>query len=324
MSEVAALGYVGMTGPIEQWRQTADALGLQVASERTGPDGAVSEMRFRVDERAWRLAVHAGEPGIGYIGWEVSSRAALRRVHNKLTAERFEVDRDPELAQERGVLELLRCQDPSGFHLEFFYGPEVSSSPFVSPTGARFVTSVEDRTLGLGHVVMFVDDVTETTNFYMDILGFAPSDSIIHGAMGATFAHINPRHHSLAFGPAMGPMAKGIDHIMLEVDDMDVVGCTLDRLTAMGVPVTVTLGRHSNDHMTSFYFRTPSGFDIEYGVGGRIVEDSWVPTWFRSPSIWGHQRTMVASKSAIDHLVADPAATPRDAGSPPVVEPSTR
>ncbi len=51
---------------------------------------------------------------------------------------------------------------------------------------------------------MFVNDVQAATDFYMNLLGFAPADKIIHGAMGATFAHINPRHHSLAFGPAMG------------------------------------------------------------------------------------------------------------------------
>jgi hypothetical protein len=96
---------------------------------------------------------------------------------------------------------------------------------------------------------------------------------------------------------------------MLEVDSLDAVGCALDRLTEKGVPVTVTLGKHSNDHMTSFYLRTPSGFDIEYGVGGRIVEDSWVPTWFRSPSIWGHRRTFVTATPAADHVAAEPART---------------
>ena len=32
----------------------------------------------------------------------------------------------------------------------------------------------------------------------------------------------------------------------------------------------MTLGTHTNDRMTSFYVRTPSGFEIEYGFGGRI------------------------------------------------------
>jgi 3,4-dihydroxy-9,10-secoandrosta-1,3,5(10)-triene-9,17-dione 4,5-dioxygenase len=301
MSDIEALGYVGLTGPLGPWLELAEILGLQT----TTPSNP-SEARFRMDDRAWRIAVEEGDPGIGYVGWEVASLAALERVKDTLTGAGFLAEPNPDLAQVRGVLNLLTCKDPAGLSLEFFYGAENSSARFTSPTGARFVTSHEGRTLGLGHIVMFVNDVQAATDFYMNLLGFAPSDKIIHGAMGATFAHINPRHHSFAFGPAMGPMKQGFDHVMLEVDDMDVVGCALDRLTEKGVPITVTLGKHSNDYMTSFYVRTPSGFDIEYGVGGRLVEDTWVPAWFRSPSIWGHKRTFVTGKSAIDELMAEP------------------
>jgi 3,4-dihydroxy-9,10-secoandrosta-1,3,5(10)-triene-9,17-dione 4,5-dioxygenase len=297
MGDITELGYVGLTGPVDEWQAIADILGLQTATPSTP-----SEARFRMDERAWRIAVQPGEPGVGYVGWEVGGRAALARVRAKLVAAGFAVEADPDLARVRGVLDLLTCRDPSGFCLEFFYGAEVSSAPFTSPTGARFITSSEGRSLGLGHVVMFVDDVQATSDFYMELLEFEPSDSIIHGPMCATFAHINPRHHSLAFGPAVGPIAAGFDHLMLEVDSLDAVGCALDRLTEQGVPVTVTLGRHSNDHMTSFYLRTPSGFDVEYGVGGRIVEDSWVPTWFRSPSIWGHRRKFITDTPGADRV----------------------
>ena len=38
----------------------------------------------------------------------------------------------------------------------------------------------------------------------------------------------------------------------------------------------MSLGRHTNDLMTSFYVRTPSGFEIEYGTGGIVVDDD---TW---------------------------------------------
>jgi 2,3-dihydroxybiphenyl 1,2-dioxygenase len=273
---------------VAAWRELAGVIGLQ-----TAPEGDDREVRFRVDERAWRIAAEEGEPGVVYIGWEAQSRDALGRIRDKLTAAGVSVKTDPELAAERNVLEVFSCQDPSDFRLEFFVGPEVSREPFVSPTGARFVTSIDGRSLGLGHVVLFVDEIEGTRKLYTEVLGFDLSDAIIHGAMRSTFTHVNPRHHSLAFGAAMGPMKKGLNHFMLEVDSLDMVGATLDRVTATGTPVTVTLGKHTNDHMTSFYLRTPSGCDLEYGVGGRLLDDSWVPTWFRSPSIWGHQRVPV-------------------------------
>jgi 2,3-dihydroxybiphenyl 1,2-dioxygenase len=292
VGDIDGLGYLGLTGSVVAWREFAGIIGLQ-----TTPQGADREVRFRVDERAWRIAVEEGEPGIAYIGWEARSHDALDRIREKLSAAGVSVKTDPELAAERNVLDVFSCEDPSGHRVEFFFGPEVTSEPFVSPAGARFVTSTRGQSLGLGHVVMFVKDLPATTEFYMNLLDFELTDAIIHGAMRSTFAHTNPRHHSLAFGAAMGPMKKGLNHFMLEVDSLDMVGVALDRLTAAGIPLTVTLGKHSNDHMTSFYVRTPSGCDLEYGVGGRLLDDSWVPTWFRSPSIWGHTRVPLKEES---------------------------
>lgn len=291
MGDIDGLGYIGLTGPVRAWRELGNLLGLQ-AEEAPATDSGI---RFRVDERAWRIAVAEGDPGIGYIGWETNSREGLARIRDRLASAGIEVSDEPEVSLERNVLELFSCQDPSGLRLEFFFGPEVSGESFVSPTGVRFVTSADGRSLGLGHVVLFVDEIEATTRLYTEVLGFELSDSIINGAMGSTFAHVNPRHHSLAFGAAIGPMKKGIDHFMLEVDSLDAVGATLDRVNAAGTAVTVTLGKHTNDHMTSFYLRTPSGCDLEYGVGGRLIDDSWVPTWFRSPSIWGHKRVAIAN-----------------------------
>ena len=51
-----------------------------------------------------------------------------------------------------------------------------------------------------------------------------------------------------------------------------------------------TLGRHPNDLMTSFYMRTPSDILVEYGWGGREVDDAtWQPHELTSAaSFWGH------------------------------------
>ena len=56
---------------------------------------------------------------------------------------------------------------------------------------------------------------------------------------------------------------------MVEVDNLDDVGLTHEIVREHKVPVAITPGKHSNDHMYSFYFRTPSGWLIEYGWGGR-------------------------------------------------------
>ena len=43
--------------------------------------------------------------------------------------------------------------------------------------------------------------------------------------------------------------------------------------------------------MTSFYVRTPSGFEIEYGTGGRLMDmdKEEAPGQYDALSIWGHK-----------------------------------
>jgi hypothetical protein len=42
--------------------------------------------------------------------------------------------------------------------------------------------------------------------------------------------------------------------------------------------------------MTSFYMKTPSGFDVEYGWGARTVDDAtWQVVRHEKGSIWGHR-----------------------------------
>ena len=96
-----------------------------------------------------------------------------------------------------------------------------------------------------------------------------------------------PRHHSLALAP-MNP-AAGIVHLMIEVATLDDVGRALDRCIRRKATISSTLGRHANDLMVSFYVRTPGGFDIEYGTGGRVVDDStWISRESTAVSLWGH------------------------------------
>jgi hypothetical protein len=42
--------------------------------------------------------------------------------------------------------------------------------------------------------------------------------------------------------------------------------------------------------MTSFYGRTPSGFQFEFGWGGRTIDADWQVTTHDRLSDWGHHR----------------------------------
>lgn len=77
---------------------------------------------------------------------------------------------------------------------------------------------------------------------------------------------------------------------MLEVTDLDAVGRAYDKVLDGEAPLITTFGKHTNDDMLSFYVRTPSGFGLEYGTGGTLVDDTWRPTRYSDAHYWGHRR----------------------------------
>ena len=54
------------------------------------------------------------------------------------------------------------------------------------------------------------------------------------------------------------------------------------------MPLVLTLGKHSNDHMTSFYMHTPGGWAIEFGYGALEIDEEWDVRFYDSPRLWGH------------------------------------
>jgi extradiol dioxygenase len=134
-----------------------------------------------------------------------------------------------------------------------------------------------------------VPDLAASLDFYTRVLGFRVSDEIDMMGGRAVFFHVNPRHHSLAI---IGiPGMRGLHHLMVQVASLDDVGIAHDMCVDRGIPLAMTLGRHTNDRMFSFYVRTPGGFEVEYGWGADTVDndDEWVVTHMRSGSIWGHR-----------------------------------
>jgi 3,4-dihydroxy-9,10-secoandrosta-1,3,5(10)-triene-9,17-dione 4,5-dioxygenase len=288
MHEVVALGYVVVSAAdLGAWSEFGQhALGLQVSSPSGDSEGR--SLCFRMDDRSWRLAVERGEDdGLVALGFEVGSAGALGQLCERLGAAGFAAKEAPALAEERRVTELVQVTDPSGVPLEFFCGAMIDRSVFASPTAARFVTGG----LGVGHAVITVDDLDAAHAFYVDLLGFRLSDIISFLGMELYFTSPNARHHSLAYQlPRPGATGGHLEHIMLEVDDLDVVGRAADHCLDNDVPVRAMIGKHTNDHMVSFYCTSPSGLTIEYGWGGRLIDDATHQVGrYDAAHIWGHR-----------------------------------
>jgi 2,3-dihydroxybiphenyl 1,2-dioxygenase len=288
MSTVTALGYIRLKAPdLAAWRQYATGvLGLQIGEKAsdTANDGI---LYLKQDDRSYRLAIEPAEgasDGSGTtFGWEVSNGEALDDVAARLDDAGIDIkEASSEYAQSRMAIGMFLCDDPAGNQCEIFYGPSSDKEEFVSPTSVRFTT--ED--MGLGHAFVMVPDGKSFQDFY-SLLGFRVSDYISMGPAAATFLHCNPRHHTLAFVEVPGVSA--LQHVMLEVDNVDAVGRSYDRCIAGAAPVVMSLGRHTNDQMFSYYSASPSGVAVEYGTGGiRIDDDAWTVKRYDAISYWGH------------------------------------
>ncbi|HTH98792.1 MAG TPA: VOC family protein [Stellaceae bacterium] len=284
---IQALGYAGIvTDRPDDWAAFASRLlGMQV-TER-----GVSGMSLRMDDRKQRLLVETGAiNGCQVYGWEVADATALSALGGRLEQAGVAVTHGPAtLAQQRQVAALIWCADPIGNRLEFFHGAALADGDFVP---GRAISGFRTGALGLGHVVLTAKHAEPVIRFYRDILGFRLSDYTLR-PFKAWFFHVNRRHHSFA---VVETGQDGLHHLMVELLSLDDVGQGYDLAQGLEDAVGVTLGRHTNDLMTSFYAKSPSGFMVEYGWGGRNIDPAaWQPVEYRDgPSLWGHDRSWLS------------------------------
>ncbi|MGZ0178721.1 MAG: VOC family protein [Acidimicrobiales bacterium] len=280
---IVALGYIGIRSEqLEAWGGFAEKLlGMQVV------DQTKRQLTFRMDDRRQRLVV-SDEPGnsLAFLGWEVAERGDLDQYAARLeqAGHRVEIG-SASLAARRFVTDLIVTEDPGGNRVEIVWRPEVTSDSF---RPGRPISGFETGPLGMGHAVLHTSNIGAQLSFYRDVLDFGLTD------YGLTpyplyFLHVNNRHHSFAL---IGSGEQGLHHFMVEFQHLDDVGQGFDLAQLEPDRVAYTLGRHANDYMTSYYSNSPSGFFVESGWGGVLIDrDTWeAHETTDGPSLWGHER----------------------------------
>lgn len=290
MMKIAGLAYVvAECTDVTRWSDYArDVLGMMSSQDADG------HVLLKMDERQFRFQIQPGSAD-RYVasGWEVRNaedfQAALQHLDAKGVA--YEMG-TPALAKVRRVQALAIVMDPAGNRHEIVWGFKSDFVHFASPQGvSKFITADQ----GLGHTVLPAPNFDETVAFVRDVLGFGLSDIYNMRPAGEDgplirihFFHCeNGRHHSLAL--AEFPTPIGCVHVMVEVENMPEVGRAMDRMQKNNVPLSATLGQHTNDKMTSFYMKTPSNFDMEFGYGGAVIDwEEHITHEFTTVSLWGH------------------------------------
>jgi len=303
--EISSLGYLGFESPsAKEWETFGPevfGLGLNDPEE----DGTVY---LRMDDRHHRIAIHPGEEDrLAYIGWELRDKAAFRAAVAELQQKGVEHRlAEPGECQQRRVQAFVRVRDPFDYVHELYYAPTFTHRSFrPGKPSAGFVAGEH----GAGHVVVVVPDWTdELERFVTGVLGFELFAGYLAplpggGQAGPQFFRCNRRTHCIGYLALPG--MRGVHHVCLEANSVDDVGIAWDLVQEREYPITMSLGRHMMDTLISFYFRSPSGFDIEFGAGGMAVEDgSFVQLNPSTPEVWGHKFLTPGFPPTVQSVVA--------------------
>lgn len=246
---------------------------------------------LRSDMNAYRLCLERAESeDLIALGWMVETEADFDALvaHVKSLGNEVQLGTRAQ-ADRRRVLKLASVRDPNGILNEIVWGAEIKEQrPFRSPIQIDGFVSPEN---GFGHVVLSVDNVHESADFYKLALGLKHATVMRIGETVAYFMRCNCRHHSVAI--AESHRQKRLHHIEFEYKTFDDIGRAMDRAAELDIPIVCGLGRHVGDRVTSFYLRSPSGMVMEMGYGSRVIADDQ-PVEFEvfSGSIWGHRSGM--------------------------------
>ncbi len=310
---INGLSYLGVnSSKLDDWSEYAQkCLGMQLV------DNGRQNLTLRMDDHKQRLTI-TGEPGesLAFMGWEVESKSDLEMYASRLNKIGIEVfSGEKSLADRRFVNDLIYFFDPTGNLIELVYSPMLDRDPFEP---GRPISGFKTGPFGMGHAVLHVKEIETLIPFYRDVLDFKVSD-YSYDPISLCFFHVNGRHHSFAL---VGSGKTGFHHFMIEYNNLDDVGQGYDLLQYKDNAIAFTLGRHTNDYMTSFYSNTPSGFFVENGWGGRIINpENWIPTETHlGPSFWGHERLHLSEKERLKFRKKRLETAQKGKQSPPVAD----
>jgi catechol 2,3-dioxygenase-like lactoylglutathione lyase family enzyme len=150
----------------------------------------------------------------------------------------------------------------------------------------------------IGHVVLIVQDLEKSVDFYTRVLGFRVSDvypeTMVPGCM--VFMRCANDHHGVALvGGAKGPgNSNELNHMAFEVAALDEVFRARDHLRAEGVKITYA-GRRRAGCQVAVEFLDPDNhvLEIYWGID-QVGSDGRI----RPPAEWREEMTL---EGAVDN-----------------------
>ena len=242
----------------------------------------------------WSLTEVARESDVAYLAAEGSPEQyviRLRRGTKRIDLISFgaltaaDVDALAARLHEQGVQFVHEPQSLTqpgggyGFRIFDLDGRTVEVSSDVAIRENRRINPREPVPVKLSHVVVNTTDIHATTQWYIDHLGFALSDTLYSQQMGdlMNFMRCNNAHHSFAI--AQGPHAS-LHHASFEMRGIEEWMRGSGKILRSGARMVWGPGRHNAGDNTFAYFLDPSGNTLEYTTELATIEDedTWHPS----------------------------------------------
>jgi extradiol dioxygenase len=291
--EIYGIAYVGYESPnhrsMEQYGPEVYGFGLNESRD----DGSVY---LTMDDHDYRIAVHPGPVARQvYVGLSLKDKWEFENAVETLRSAGIAVKvGDEDLEAQRGCYGVAQFNDPAGWPMELCYGRKIATGSFVP---GRPISGFQTKRYGLGHTVLAASDLAEINNYCKNVMGYR---WYIHGLRknGASFWRFknNDLSHNIAYAIIPGFAYEKnmmVPHIGIYCNTLDDVGIACDIVQEQHPDrMEMTLGRHMQDPVISFYAKTPAGFTIEciWGEELDIRDDTYVESQSSRLSIWGHKQ----------------------------------
>src|SRR3546814_9528097 len=115
----------------------------------------------------------------------------------------------------------------------------------------------------MGHTAWLMPDIAAMDRLMLGALGMTLREEISAPNVQGHFYGCNPRHHSLA---AFGDRQLHLEHVMVEMNELDDVGRAMDRCEVLGHKLLQPLGRHRTDRSEEHTSELQSLMRISYAV----------------------------------------------------------
>ena len=233
-------------------------------------DGDTAWLGAEGSDEPFTLRLRKDTKRIDVAGFGCATKADVDALYTKLVENGQQIIHAPQELTQLGGGYGFRVFDNEGRTLEFSADYDRKPSREINPR--------EPIPVKLSHIVFNTPTLEATTQWYLDNLDFAISDTLWSPRMGDMmhFLRCNSNHHSMAL--AQGPHTS-LHHASFEMRGIEEWMRGTGKILRSGTRMVWGPGRHDAGDNTFAYFLDPAGNTIEYTTELETIpnEETWSP-----------------------------------------------